>query len=54
MNSARDSGEAYLARWLGQFGRVFAGVTDRELRKQRIREAIRAAVLGWTWKRRRP
>ena len=33
--------EVWLARRLGQFGHVFAGVTDRDLRKQRCREAIR-------------
>lgn len=36
-----DLGEIWLARRLGQFGHVFAGVTDPALRKQRIREAIR-------------
>lgn len=32
--------EMWLAHRLQQFGHVFAGVTDRELRKQRFREAI--------------
>lgn len=37
--------EAWLARRLGNFGHVFQGVTDRETRKQRIRDAIREGGL---------
>lgn len=37
--------EVWLARRLGQFGHVFAGVTDPDLRKQRSREAIREGAL---------
>jgi hypothetical protein len=37
--------EAWLVNRLGSFGHVFAGVTDREIRKQRIREAIREGNL---------
>lgn len=32
--------EMWLTHRLGNFGHVFEGVTDRELRKMRIREAI--------------
>lgn len=32
--------EMWLTHRLGNFGHVFEGVTDRELRKRRIREAI--------------
>ena len=37
---ARDVGEMWLARRLGDFGAVFSGVTDIETRKARMREAI--------------
>jgi len=37
--------EVWLAKLLGQFGHVFAGLTDRDLRKQRCREAIREGAL---------
>lgn len=43
--TAQDHGEVWLANRLGQFGHVFAGVTDPALRKQRIREAIREGAL---------
>lgn len=37
---ARDVGEMWLARRLGDFGAVFSGVTDIATRKARMREAI--------------
>jgi hypothetical protein len=37
--------EVWLAKRLGQFGHVFAGLTDRDLRKQRCRDAIREGAL---------
>lgn len=43
---ARDVGEMWLARRLGDFGAVFSGVTDTETRKARMREAIRSRGLA--------
>lgn len=43
---ARDVGEMWLARRLGDFGAVFSGVTDPATRKARMREAITSRGLA--------
>ena len=43
---ARDKGEMWLARRLGDFGAVFSGVTDTATRKARMREAITSRGLA--------